>query len=86
MGLGILMGIGPAVAGDKVRVGALRLTSSAPIFIAVEQGLFKADDLCRVEVGDGDCLCLGIGDTRKKADAFLVNTHPKSSPGTRMEP
>lgn len=45
MGLGILIGISPAGAGDKVRVGALRLTSSAPIFIAVEQGLFKAEGL-----------------------------------------
>ena len=35
----------PAQAGDTIRIGALRLTSSAPIFIAVERGLFKQEGL-----------------------------------------
>ena len=39
----------PVLAGDKIRIGALRLTSSAPIFIALERGLFKEEGL-EVEV------------------------------------
>src|SRR5918994_5361172 len=31
----------PAVAAEKVKVGALKLTSSAPLFIGVEKGYFK---------------------------------------------
>lgn len=31
----------PAPAADKVRVGVLKLTSSAPIFVGVEKGFFK---------------------------------------------
>ncbi|HIJ37236.1 MAG TPA: ABC transporter substrate-binding protein [Deltaproteobacteria bacterium] len=34
-----------AQAGDTIRIGALRLTSSAPIFIAMERGLFKEESL-----------------------------------------
>ena len=34
-----------AQAGDTIRIGALRLTSSAPIFIAMERGLFKEEGL-----------------------------------------
>lgn len=34
-------GDAPARAQDKVKVGALKLTSSAPLFIGVEKGFFK---------------------------------------------
>ncbi|MBW2709563.1 MAG: hypothetical protein JRD04_09860 [Deltaproteobacteria bacterium] len=37
------LGVASAAAAEKLRVGALRLTSSAPLFIAVEKGYF-ADD------------------------------------------
>ncbi|MBI3634928.1 MAG: ABC transporter substrate-binding protein, partial [Candidatus Rokubacteria bacterium] len=33
--------VAPAAAEDKVKVGVLKLTSSAPIFIGVEKGFFK---------------------------------------------
>jgi len=32
---------GPAAAQDRVKVGVLKLTSSAPVFIGVEKGFFK---------------------------------------------
>ena len=34
-------GVPPAAAQEKVKVGALKLTSSAPLFIGVEKGFFK---------------------------------------------
>jgi NitT/TauT family transport system substrate-binding protein len=45
MVMGMLMGFRPAGAGEKVMVGVLRLTSSAPVFIAKEQGLFRDEGL-----------------------------------------
>ena len=40
--LGVLVAaVGSASAQDKVKVGVLKLTSSAPIFIGVERGFFK---------------------------------------------
>jgi NitT/TauT family transport system substrate-binding protein len=33
--------VGPALAQDKVKLGVLKLTSSAPIFIGVEKGFFR---------------------------------------------
>ncbi|MGE3247266.1 MAG: ABC transporter substrate-binding protein [Beijerinckiaceae bacterium] len=35
----------PALATDKVSIGALRFTSHAPTFIAVEKGYFKAENI-----------------------------------------
>ncbi len=52
--LGLLLGFfilaawlapGPCVSGERVRVGLLPLTSSAPIFIGVEEGLFAREGL-----------------------------------------
>jgi len=43
------LAVGPAWAETKLRVGALRLTSSAPLFIAVEKGYF-ADEGLNVEL------------------------------------
>ncbi len=40
--VGLLLLAGPAHAQEKVKVGVLKLTSSAPIFIGVEKGFFKA--------------------------------------------
>jgi len=37
----VLGALGPALAADPVRVGVLKLTSSAPIFVGVEKGFFK---------------------------------------------
>jgi NitT/TauT family transport system substrate-binding protein len=39
--LGTALGATPAPAQQKVRVGVLKLTSSAPLFIGVEKGFFK---------------------------------------------
>lgn len=35
----------PALAADKVNIGALRFTSHSPTFIAVEKGYFKAEGI-----------------------------------------
>jgi NitT/TauT family transport system substrate-binding protein len=40
--VGLLLVTGPALAQEKVKVGVLKLTSSAPIFVGVEKGFFKA--------------------------------------------
>jgi NitT/TauT family transport system substrate-binding protein len=37
----LLVGVGPAAAADRVKVGALKLTSSAPLFVGVDKGFFK---------------------------------------------
>ncbi len=37
----VLAGTAPAHAQQKVKIGALKLTSSAPLFIGVEKGFFK---------------------------------------------
>ena len=37
----VLSGTAPAHAQQKVKIGALKLTSSAPLFIGVEKGFFK---------------------------------------------
>jgi len=47
-GLFVFLAVGPAWAETKLRVGALRLTSSAPLFIAAEKGYF-ADEGLNVE-------------------------------------
>ena len=44
-GLFVCLSVGSAAAGEKVRIGALRLTSSAPLFIAVEKGYFADEGL-----------------------------------------
>ncbi|HDZ90566.1 MAG TPA: ABC transporter substrate-binding protein [Deltaproteobacteria bacterium] len=41
----LLLTLSTAHAGEKLRVGVLKLTSSAPIFIAVEKGFFKEQGL-----------------------------------------
>lgn len=41
----LLLGLSTAQAGTKVKVGVLKLTSSAPIFIGVEKGFFKQQGL-----------------------------------------
>ena len=48
-GMFVCLGVSSAAAQEKLRVGALRLTSSAPIFIAVEKGYF-ADEGLNVEL------------------------------------
>jgi NitT/TauT family transport system substrate-binding protein len=40
-----LLGNGPAVAADTIKVGVLHLASSGPIFIAKEKGYFAAEGL-----------------------------------------
>ena len=37
----VLLGTPPTAAQDRPRVGVLKLTSSAPIFLGVEKGFFK---------------------------------------------
>jgi NitT/TauT family transport system substrate-binding protein len=37
----LLLAAGPAGAQQKVRVGALKLTSSAPLFVGVDKGFFR---------------------------------------------
>ena len=39
--LAVLVGATPTLAQDRPRVGVLKLTSSAPIFVGVEKGFFK---------------------------------------------
>jgi NitT/TauT family transport system substrate-binding protein len=39
--LTLLLGPAPAAAGERVKVGALKLTSSAPLFVGVEKGFFR---------------------------------------------
>jgi NitT/TauT family transport system substrate-binding protein len=41
LALALLIGAGAAEAQDRVKVGVLKLTSSAPIFVGVEKGFFK---------------------------------------------
>jgi NitT/TauT family transport system substrate-binding protein len=40
--VGLVLAAGPAAAQDKVKIGVLKLTSSAPIFVGVDKGYFKA--------------------------------------------
>ncbi len=43
---GVTAAVGaPALAADKVNIGALRFTSHSPTFIAVEKGYFKAEGI-----------------------------------------
>lgn len=42
---GLALGAAPAAAQDKVAVGALRFVSNGPLFMALEQGFFKAEGL-----------------------------------------
>ncbi len=37
----VWLSVGPALAQDKVKLGVLKLTSSAPIFIGVDKGFFR---------------------------------------------
>jgi len=39
--LAVLAGVAPARADSNVKIGALKLSSSAPLFIAVDKGFFK---------------------------------------------
>ena len=41
----VCLSAGSAAAGEKLKIGALRLTSSAPLFIAVEKGFFADEGL-----------------------------------------
>jgi NitT/TauT family transport system substrate-binding protein len=41
LAIALLFGAAAAEAQDKVKVGVLKLTSSAPIFVGVEKGFFK---------------------------------------------
>ena len=38
--LGLVLAV-PVAAAEKVKIGVLKLTSSAPIFIGVEKGFFR---------------------------------------------
>lgn len=42
---GLLAIATPVLAADKIAIGALRFTSHAPTFIAVEKGYFKAENI-----------------------------------------
>ena len=42
-------------AQEKVKVGVLKLTSSAPIFVGVERGFFKEYDVEPFRTGTGGC-------------------------------
>src|SRR2546428_12020105 len=41
LSMALLLADSPAGAAERVKVGVLKLTSSAPIFIGVEKGFFK---------------------------------------------
>jgi NitT/TauT family transport system substrate-binding protein len=45
VGVFVYLGVSTAEAAEKLRVGALRLTSSAPLFIAAEKGYFADEGL-----------------------------------------
>ncbi len=45
LALALLAGVGAARAADKVNVGVLRFVSSGPLFLAVERGYFKEQNI-----------------------------------------
>ncbi len=88
VGVFVYLGVSTAEAEEKLRVGALRLTSSAPLFIAAEKGYF-ADEGLNVELkfmrsAQPVAMALASGDVDVGATGLTAGLYNAASNGLKV--